>query len=106
MTFSFLYEQSNTTLLKAIKSHLLISQPLIRYRDACDRTPWSYVPELYIKAGVSVDIPPDNDSDDLFDDEHAIATSIDDSEEESLSNLEDLQTTNHPASQDNLIRSL
>ena len=47
-----------------------------------------------------------NDSDDLFNDDHTIATSINNSEEESLSNLKDLQTANHPASQDNLIRSL
>ena len=65
-----------------------------------------HYPELYIKAGVSVDILPDDDSDDLFDDDHTIAISINNSEEESLSNLEDLQTVNHPASQDNLIRSL
>ena len=59
-----------------------------------------------IKAGVSVNIPPDNDSDDLFNDDHTIATSINNSEEESLSNLKDLQTANYPTSQDNLIRSL
>ena len=58
-----------------------------------------------IRAGVNIHLLLQVDSD-LFDDNQAIGTSIDDSEEESLSDLESIQTANYSTSEDYLVRRL